>query len=76
MKADRVVLIATLAILTCIYTSTARKGKFSFIAFSWNRSKWKVEMLRDIEDGCVTVRVVGFNHYSLSLYKGGFILPR
>ena len=30
-------------------------------------------MLRDIEDGCVTV---GFNHYSLSLSKEGFILPR
>ena len=28
MKLDRVVLIATLAILTCIYTSTARKGNF------------------------------------------------
>ena len=30
-------------------------------------------MLRDIENGCVTVE---FNHYSLALCKGGFILPQ
>ena len=34
MKVDRVVLIATLAILTCIYTSTARKGNFPWQFFS------------------------------------------